>query len=165
MRRIILIAILLVLSLACKIEDKKNQPLQLTIKSDKEVYEVREKIIIKHELRNISKGKILLNKYIAPGGNLFFEISGTRGPVVAFISAYWRLPENMDFLAPNESIKGTYEISSIRDFKGWRDDPFLAGEHIIKAYLTVYTKSKNNKVEPLDELISNTITIEVVEKK
>jgi len=143
--------------------------LQLTIKSDKQVYEADEKITIEYEVKNIGKDKILMLERFIPGGSLSFEIDKAVGPdsIGCFGCVLDGLKVTNFFLAPGESLKEIYELGS--DYMGrsqyWNEIYSSIGKHTIKLYLTVFKKTQNNEVESLTKLTSNTITIEVVEKK
>lgn len=156
-------------------ESAQPQPLTLTIYSDKQVYEAGEKINIRYELENLGKDVLQINKILVPGGDLMFEVESERtripleGPSTLFFAAYWHQlgDSGIISLSANEKIIGTYSIDLI-SFLGWKDIPhnMLEGNYKIRVYLQVYAKSEENKLQQLlVQLTSNTITIEVGEKR
>lgn len=163
MKRILLGMVLLLLTVTVSCSREPEEPLQLTIKADKEIYQAGEIVEMEYELKNISSDEVLINKIIAPGGNLIFEFLDEIGnksqqPLIFFEYPYWKYPENKDviFIIPDESIKGVIEFN---------DKQYPQGKSRITAYLEMYTNSPEKKPELLYKLTSNTITIKAIEKK
>lgn len=139
-------------------EYKKIQPLQLMIKSEKETYDAGDDIKIHAEIKNISDKEIKLNDYFELHGTNFIFKNANGEECQIDIAGFYYTPLPPKFY-PNESIKvQTFNIN-LEEYKklalGFRmktgNDYKVVGKH------TIYMNSGN--------LTSNTITVEVVEKK
>lgn len=159
-------AVVSMLLTGCASSDKNmsRTPLKFTVTSDKETYNTNERIAITYELKNISRNTIRVNKAMASGGNLFYEVVNAEGecvisdPPISYTWANWTSAKDvyMVSLEPNEKVT---KISSFSDLP--------AGTYTLKASLEVYVQSKtqHNKTESLGKLASPVITIQVLEDK
>jgi len=146
----------------------QEQPLKLTIRSDKDTYEARNSSIeVEFIFENISNKPIVLVCDYKPYDFEFFDINGTpldsKGPQYAFL-AY--IPIGPRKLLPNEEFKDRVQLSD------WK----IGGSYVNSKARKILVKgiyanpSKIEKSEGVDvfqgSLIStNTITIDIVEKK
>jgi len=173
MKRVLLLAIIL-LSLAISSGYCENQPLQLTIKSDKEVYEVGEEINIELAIFNRtkdnvkiyspeywgvskivvknSKGDFIKSQFIAKVERASFEhlISIPSNETRAFFFknlAWFGCGGLLGFNTKEELIPGAYNI-----YMTLINPPICVGHKYLITNLS-------------GTLVSNTITIEVVKKK
>lgn len=145
------------------------QPLQLTIKSDKQVYEVGEEIIISGYIENTSKQ----DTYIYPLEQTLtvtYDIIGPQGNKIDVplpIIDLWT-PKKDDFvlIKAGGSLPKTFKLYLTREVF-----PALSGIYTISVKYDVWDKGyyENGKFMDLNAwtgmLTSNTIIIEVVEKK
>jgi hypothetical protein len=151
----------------CDSSSDKNishTPLSFTVTSDKESYSIDEKIVITRELKNISQETIRVNKVMAPGGNLHYELVNAEGecvmgdPPISYAWAHWTSAkdEYMVSLEPNQKITETSSLSLSS-----------AGTYTLKTSLEVYVQSKTqkDKTERLGKLTSPAVAIQVLKKK
>lgn len=160
MKRIFLIAQILLLVVLCynSYSQDSNYPIQLIIKSDKSVHETGEQIKIFIEFKNISNDPIYLDdSYITDPVDNFY-ISNDYGEefsqiLITSTGHFW----DDGKLEPNESFSDNWRYLDMNEFKPGvivLDDEGntyrLAGKY------RVYAKR--------GDLVSNTITIELVPK-
>jgi len=171
MKRLSLIALLLVLPLLC-FAQQTDLPFQLTIKSDKQLYETNEEIWIKVAIKNNSGINYVLS-------SLGFEISSDNlkvaiySPVKFSDNAFDDTPneEEIKMLQPQEKIGLKYNLYTLKwdvifpSLWPWANKSFNTyvqpGKYSI--VLTMSGKPKDHTSEYLS-FISNPITIEIVEK-
>ena len=143
-RRAVLGIVLLLVTIGCSQEPE--QLLQLTIKADKEVYEVEENIIIECEFRNISNKSIRLSDYYR------------SGPIIIYFKNEYGEKSHLDFidvirpilpieLSPEESVNLGQTVLGLPQAENYK----ILGKH------SIYMIDGN--------LTSNTINIEVKAKK
>lgn len=131
--------LLLITSVGCK--QKPEQSLQLTIKSDKEVYELGEDVTLPLTIKNISSKQVNVPQLI------------WSSKVIINGREYSRRPEYIgNWNGPAVILSGTEMFTAIG----------LSSYDITDGTLVV---GKHDIALKIDIAISNTITIEVVEKK
>lgn len=160
MRKIILTTLLLVLPLVCFGQDEK-QPLQLTIKSDKQVYMFGEPIWVTCRITNISDAPVKIVKYCSS------EYSYETEPPSTTI-------RHKDYFAGagggswDEDMKYTTIMPG--QFQEWRND-LTSDSCMIGETGRIHVRRQTTCTSRFDQnafaghLTSNTITIEVVKKK
>ena len=146
MKRILLGMVLLLLTVIVSCSREPEEPLQLTIKSDKEVYEVEENIIIECKFKNISNKSIRLSDYYR------------SGPIIIYFKNEYGEESHLDFIDV---------IRPILPIELFREEFVNLGQTVLGL-----PKAENYKIlgkhsiYMIDgNLTSNTITIKVVEKK
>lgn len=134
----------------------QNQPLQVTVKSNKQVYEVGEKVILSVEFKNISKETINRDDYYKPGPiSFYFKNESDQGyHNISLIDVLRRIIP-VEFTAGQSVQSGQYGLNLLKpdNYK------LLTGmeSYNILGNLEVYMVDGN--------LTSNTITIKVIGKK
>ncbi|MFH1360909.1 MAG: hypothetical protein ABIJ41_07780 [Candidatus Omnitrophota bacterium] len=132
-----------------------NKPLQLTIKSDKQVYELGEEIILFAEFKNTSDEPIKTADYYKPGPISFYfkNESDQRYCKLSFIDLLRRIM-SVEFAAGQSDKQGPYNLDLLKgdSYKLYTGDE----NYRIIGMLNLYMVDGN--------LTSNTIQIEVVKK-
>ncbi len=145
-KRTVLGIILLLLMVTVGCYQEPEQPLQLTIKSDKEVYEVGENIIIESKFKNISNKSIRLSDYYRSGPiSIYFKNEYGEEGHLDFIDVI--RPILPIELSPEESVNLGQTVLDLPKAENYK----ILGKH------SIYMVDGN--------LISDTITIKVIEKK
>ena len=145
----------------------EDQPLQLTIKSDKQVYELGEQINIEVTLENVSKKEIIVCTKWFPAMNIWFQVTSYGKEIESFRLLYKEQPplvkEDYVTLKPTEKTKQEFSLLRYVGIK-------KIGIYEIKVLYTNSDKSYSTsalKYIPADidawtgRLASNTITIEI----
>lgn len=175
MKKILLsIAILLLLT---SIGYCQEEPLQLTIKSDKEAYEVGEEIKIQLDFQNNSPEKVIIFKHMLMTYNVRFQVNvttpaGERYEPVTELRHYELPVFDMGMyqkILPDETFT---ILISLKDYFGESYEDFIvAGNCKISAKYSnefdyYYNNGEETKIDAFKgTLTSNTITIEVVGEK
>lgn len=117
MKRTVLGIVLLLLMVTVGCSQKPKQPIQLTIKSDKQVYEVAEPINIIYKLQNNSRES---KKILAYGGKFElwqsnpFDIYDSYGKEVDYIGIWIERPqpteEDYIVMKPGDILENTYRL-------------------------------------------------------
>lgn len=166
MKKIILVIVFLTLTVFSGYCQESKEPLEFTIKSDKEVYGVGEEIKIFLNIKNISKEPIKIELYfwgkehLACGTNTGFQTPSqvvmldSNGKDISFSNiAPKALMPPVEFItvAPHETYSAVIPYS-----KNYQTHKIIPGN---------YTITVKYNLSALSTLTSNTITIMVVEKK
>ncbi len=149
----------------------EEQPLQLTIKSNKEVYETGESIEIEVILENINKKGIIICTRWLPTFNLKFEVSYKDEKIESYqvrYELYSLVKEDYVKLIPSEKLIKSFNLSKYvpMDRKGIYDIK-VSYKNWYKWYYA--TKVGTNNRTDIDawtgELISNAISTKVIAPK
>ncbi len=148
-------------------QEYKEQPLQLTIKSDKEVYEVGEKFVFSGQIKNISEQDIFIYP-LEISLTITFDVIDSRGnkidvavPIIdlwppkkddfALLKSAKFLPKTFKAYIPIESMKPDLYTITVK-YNIWQKGYYENGKFI---NLDAWTGT----------LTSNTVTVKVIEKK
>ncbi|MCX6826441.1 MAG: hypothetical protein NTV06_04115 [candidate division Zixibacteria bacterium] len=131
---------------AAKVKQLATRSLQLIIKSDKQVYMKDEQIIIEYEFKNISEKPIKLKDYYKTGPvSFYFKDEQGKTYSINYIDVFGRtMPTELAGGAVVKREIYNLDLTKAENYK-------IIGKH------SIYMKDGN--------LTSNTITIEVKEKK
>ena len=159
---------------------EKTSPLQLTIKSDKQVYEVGEEISLTGYFKSSSSGEIYIVKDYMPLKYCRLKVSVPGGNVFEHDPNPWQQfagapPSSYIALKPNEGIEYFSVKTKAGESMGDRDNwssvtsnesslvPFVAkGVYEIRFEYINLTPTKKDALKGI--FTSNPITIEVFEK-
>ncbi|MFC1645747.1 hypothetical protein ACFL2Y_01035 [Candidatus Omnitrophota bacterium] len=137
-------------------QEAEEQPLTLTISSDKEVYEVGEEIVLEITLKNNSD-KEMISFWTDKKPDIFTEEMG-----VYIVAMYIQLVDETLYIKPKENLTRDVAITldeKMKPVKGRIGIQFLYNtQNIILNF-----KHKSDQEIFTGTLTSNTITIEVVE--
>lgn len=159
MKKLILSAVLL-LAASVGYSQETTQPLQLTIKSDKQAYEVGEEIKLSMSIENISDKDVLIpssfisytDGYKAIRYGLNINVKDSKGNKLEFLGAHFKSSDTGTVLKVGE-IRNAFKINLLDWFSINKAD---------KYNVQIVSTSQHSG---FIDATSNTITIEVAEKK
>ena len=172
MRKLIYIYIFILFGCSfMKTEDRninstlKAADLELVIDSDKEIYDVKDGIIVSIKLINNAGQDIIVNTRLAPNystapsdiRDVYFVISTSSEGVVPFDGFVHVFPiDEEDFvtLSPKDFVQKTYDLTDVYKLEGQKD-------FVVYAVYENQTLSNKDGITWIGKVVSNSITFAI----